>query len=211
VVEPDTYVIGLGGPIAKLIEKALRTGGETLSNHTGVSADIKLELIIKGKASGKLNLEFKEKEKISSTGRIKGDIGFTVKGLVEAGLDAFGVEAGAGAGFSSGAYKGIKKGGGTTSLVCDLSLKQAKQGEPPTFDGDIKTTGLAIYYAYYSYIRPQEDTKNRGTSGEGLKKGGMKKKKPKTKHTQKLEYNDKERIGLIEPFSFKESIEKHIG
>jgi hypothetical protein len=219
------YVIGLGGPIATLIEKALRTGGESLSKYTGISADIKLELVVKGSASGTVKLDFKDKETIASTGQIKGNIGFTVKGLVEAGLDAFGVEAGAGAGFSSGAYgtpkdsglqgavsdglkdASYKNAGGATELKCELSLKQAKQGKMPTFDGDIKTTGLAIYYASYTYVRKTRDDNTRqNTGGEGIKK-----KKLNTKHTTKLEYNAKDRIPLVEPFSFTESIKKHIG
>ena len=49
--------------------------------------------------------DFKGKEAVSSTGSVTGRVEFEVLGLVESGLDAFGIEAGAGAGFKSGSAK----------------------------------------------------------------------------------------------------------
>ncbi len=52
-----------------------------------------------------MELDFKEKETVSSTGSVTGRVWFEVLGLVESGLDIFGIEAGAGARFKLGSAK----------------------------------------------------------------------------------------------------------
>ncbi len=59
-----------------------------------------------------------------------------------------------------------KSATGATSLVCNLAIEQSKQGEMPNITGDVKTTGLAIYYAYYKYVKKKTNVKNENTGGE---------------------------------------------
>ncbi len=201
------YVIGMGGPVAKVVEKAIRQSKKSLSKTSTARAlskhlngDIRLDLSIGGSASGTLELEFREKETVSSTGSVSGRVEFEVLGLVESGLDAFGIEVGAGAGFKSGSAKSPKAG---TDITCSLSITQAGQGEMPTFDGDIATDGLAIYYAWYAYAEYISNDKNKNTGGrDGLEGNDTK------KITQTLTFKESDRITLIEPFSFIDEIQK---
>ena len=150
-----------------------------------------------GRAKGLLELDFVDKTTITSTGSITGKIEFSIVGLAEAGLNAFGVEAGAGVGFKSGSTKTSDDG---TDISCQLSIKQAKQGEMPTFGGDITTDGLAIYYSWYTYMKKAtEDANAEGGGEDGWSN------KPELKFT-----ND-DKIELIKPFSFIDEIKKHIG
>jgi len=198
------YVIGLGGPIAKLVEKAIKiaaeeTGktkaGQSVSEH--INGSIKLELVVKGSAKGAMELEFVDKKTITSTGSIGGKVEFEIVGLAESGLNAFGVEAGAGASFKSGSTKNSSDG---TDISCELKIEQAKQGEMPTFKGDIKTDGLAIYYAWYTYVKPKTDDINKDSNG----RGGL-------KHKPELKFTDEDKIDFIQPFSFIDEIKKRIG
>ena len=198
------YVIGMGGPIGKLVEKAVRNAsdaleGSTLAKHT--KAELKLDAIITGSAKGALELDFKDKTTVTSTGSISGKVTFAIVGLIEAGLDAFGVEAGAGAGFKSGTAKSADDG---TDITCTLSITQAKQGQMPTFGGDITTDGLAIYYSWYAYMKKyQKDKTNQNAGGRGNSA-------QKVSHTPELKFDKQDqKITLIEPFSFIDEIKKH--
>ncbi len=196
------YVIGMGGPIGKLVEKAVRNAsgaleGSTLAKHT--KAELKLDAIITGSAKGALELDFKDKTTVTSTGSISGKVTFAIVGLIEAGLNAFGVEAGAGAGFKSGTAKSADDG---TDITCTLSITQVKQGDMPTFGGDITTDGLAIYYSWYAYMKESGNDKNQNA-------GGKSRHAQKVSHTPELKFDANQRIPLVEPFSFIDEIKKH--
>ncbi len=97
-----------------------------------------------------------------------------------------------------------KSATGATSLVCNLAIEQSKQGEMPNITGDVKTTGLAIYYAYYKYVKKRRDEVTKQNTGAfGTKK--PKPKKEESPHHTKLEFNNKDQvIPIMVPFSFKE-------
>ena len=201
------YVIGMGGPIGKLVEKAVRNAsgaleGSTLAKHT--KAELKLDAIITGSAKGALELDFKDKTTVTSTGSISGKVTFAIVGLIEAGLNAFGVEAGAGAGFKSGTAKSADDG---TDITCTLSITQAKQGQMPTFGGDITTDGLAIYYSWYAYMKKhKDDVTNQNAGGEDNLGGNA----HQLTHTPELKFDKQDqKITLVEPFSFIDEIKKH--
>ncbi len=111
----------------------------------------------------------------------------------------FGIEVGAGAGFKSGSAKSPKAG---TDITCNLSITQAGQGGKPTFDGDITTDGLAIYYAWYAYAEYISNDKNKNT-------GGKSRRAQKPTPTQTLIFKESDRITLIEPFCFIGEMERH--
>jgi len=194
------YVIGVGGPIAKLIEKALTYG---IKENDVANGKLKLEFTIDGKAGGKVELEFKDKETVTSTGKVEGTVGFSIEGLAEVGLDVFGVEAGAGAGFKAASSTSSND---SAAIICELGIAQAKQGQMPTFKGDISTNGLSIYYAWYKYVKKREDDENRDEGGKGNNNTWKKNivQKPE------LKYKAEDAIVLIEPMSFIKEIEKHM-
>jgi hypothetical protein len=114
------------------------------------------------------------------------------------GLDAFGVEAGAGASFKAASSKNSSD---SANLKCELSIAQAKQGQMPTFGGDISTDGLSIYYAWYKYMKRYENDENKDNGGEDdFKK--------KIEDKPELKYNAEDAIVLIEPMSFIQEIQK---
>jgi hypothetical protein len=198
------YVIGLGGPIAKLLEKAIRSSAEELSKtkvggdiSKHINGSIKLEVEIKGSAKGALELDFVDKTTIASTGSITGKIEFSIIGLAEAGLNAYGVEVGAGVGFKSGSAKTSDDG---TDISCKLEIKQAKQGAMPSFGGDISTDGLAIYYSWYAYWKHED----KDATAEG---GG----KDAWSHKPELKFTKDDKIELIKPYSIIDEIKKQLG
>ena len=198
------YVVGLGGPVAKLLEKAIRTSseelaktkaGKAISDH--IHGSIKLELEIKGSAKGLIELEFVDRKTITSTGSITGKVEFSIIGLAEAGLNAYGVEAGAGIGFKSGSNKTSDDG---TDISCKLEIKQAKQGAMPTFGGDISTDGLAIYYSWYAYWKYKDK--------DATAKGGG---RDSWSHKPELKFTESDKIELIKSFSIIDEIKKIVG
>ena len=129
--------------------------------YFAVSAEVEAFVKITGEVDGKCSWEKKAGTEITPSGEISGTIGLSIEAKVEGKTRVFELKARAGAEIKT---TSAKDSNSPPALVASLSAKSGKDSRID-FDGDVKFTGLAIYYGFYAEATTKSDDITEDTTG----------------------------------------------
>jgi len=180
------------------VRERVKSGYE--SKYFSVSAELEIYLVLTGEVEGVCSWEKKVTQPITPTGEVKGTIGAALEAKVEGKTRIVELKLKAGAELKT---TSAKDSNSPPALVANLKAKAGKDNEID-FDGDVKFTGLAIYYALYAEVEKGKDmtTEEESDASDGFPQLNNTPVKSETE-SSKVEATGS--LTLVDEFSFSEA------